>query len=742
MEGIKKGLNFISEILGFKRNNKYVRNYLNDANIKSSIYMGFIIIVIEIWMIVRSHNKYVIPAVNAGADYLDTAFSYTSLYWLFLISSLAVMLFSIYYIVVKIKKGKTKTDFIPSIVAGALIAYSFCVIKEISNFKSWDSTYYKVSNLGVIFLYVCAALLGAAILWHSIYRYKNKQNSMLLSMVVIVLFAAMCLVFGVKVGYSDFFSKFNLGTGLPTPANVAADGTPIYEIKSIICFLTMLIYVACLLIWKPYISIILLTSVFAGFAILLNGDSVNRVFADGERVNYITFLISLSMISISIYQQRIEEAKKDEKLIHDAAYDLLTEVHSVNYLTYTVAELQKSDPKACEDKLYLFINLTNFRAINIQQGFDAGNKFIIQLGRDIEAVFDGDIVSRQADDHFVVFTDVKYYQDKIDMLDAIIQKRVGRLYIQLKIGGYVPKPNDDPMRSIDRARYACNLIGNKYGVNFLMFDEEVRHNLVKHQYIINHLDEAIENDYIQPYYQPVVWSKNRELCGAEALARWIDPVYGFLSPGEFVPILEESRLIHKLDKCIIDKVCRNMRTAIDEGKPVVPVSVNFSRLDFELMHVDEVLNEALTKYNIDKHYIHVEITESALSDDTDFLNKIIGKLKQEGYAIWLDDFGSGYSSLNVLKDFMFDVIKIDMKFLSNFENNDKSRDILDCIIQLANRLGMKTLTEGVETKEEADFLEEIGCGRLQGYLFGKPYKLDDFEAMIKEQKLTVSKTIL
>lgn len=730
MVKVKKGLDFILDFFGFKRNSKSVRDYLNDANIRSSVYMAFIIIVLEIWMIIRQFRKYILPAWSNEATFaklgvtnnLELIFMYTSLYWLFIMCSVAMMIFAINYL----KKKQSKRALITNLIVGGLcVLWTLLLIKES---KPAD----PIGLTTLILVYVSMPFFGLAIIAYTIYRYKYNKNNTALSVICISFFALVCLLFGIKVGYSDFAHAPKLNT----------DGTiNIEKIKMITCFLTMIIFVACLLIWKPYFSIALLTAIFIIFRYLLISYP-DREFLEADEINYYTFLISLVMISISIYHQRVNEAKKDEKLIHDAAYDLLTEVHSLNYLTFNITENQRVNPEACKDKMYLFINLTNFKAINIQKGFDEGNKFIIQLGRDIEAVFEGDIVSRQADDHFVVYTDVKYYQDKINMLDAIIKKRVGSLYIQLKIGGYIPKDNDDPNRCIDRARYACNLISNKYGVNFLMYDDEVRHTLVKNQYIINHLDEAIENDYIQPFYQPVVWSKNRELCGAEALARWIDPVYGFLAPAEFVPILEESRLIHKLDKCIIDKVCRNMRTAIDEGRPVVPVSVNFSRLDFELMNVDEVLNEALTKYNIDRHYIHVEITESALSDDTDFLNKIIGKLKQEGYAIWLDDFGSGYSSLNVLKDFMFDVIKIDMKFLSNFENNDKSRDILDCIIQLANRLGMKTLTEGVETKEEADFLEAIGCGRLQGYLFGKPYKLDDFEAMIKEQKLKVSKTIL
>ena len=185
-----------------------------------------------------------------------------------------------------------------------------------------------------------------------------------------------------------------------------------------------------------------------------------------------------------------------------------------------------------------------------------------------------------------------------------------------------------------------------------------------------------------------------------------------------------------------------MRNAIDKGRTIVPVSINFSRLDFELMDVESTLDELVNKYEIDKKYVHVEITESALINSENFLNTNIKKIKNLGYSVWLDDFGSGYSSLNVLKDFTFDVVKIDMKFLTNFDSNEKTKDILDCIIQLANRLGMNTLTEGVETEAESEFLEKIGCERLQGYLFGKPYSLEDLENKIDNKELIISNKLL
>ena len=725
-EAIKKLWNFIRDLFGFRINSKYVKNYLNDANVKSSIYMSSIIIILEIWMIVRQTKKYIIPALTNSdssiwqvvSNPVHLVFYYVSLYLLFIMCATSMLVFAINHM----KKKQSDKGMTVNIIFGIIcVLWTILLIPE-------NKTGSTVNVVTTIALYCSMPIFGLSIIGYSLYRKKYEKKSTALSVIVISCFALVCLVFGVKVGYSDFAHSPTLNK----------DGTiNIEKIKMITCFLTMVIFVACLLIWKPYISILLLTSVFVGFLYLLKSYP-GRTLIEADEINYNTFLISLTMISIAIYQQRIAEAKKDEELIHDAVYDHSIDVHNIRYFSKKIT----TDVDTLEDKIYLFIDLTNFKIINEQYGFEAGDQFLKNFATDVQEAFKGDLVARQSDDHFVVLTSVSDFQEKIDNLEQDVNKLANGLFINLKVGGYRPLNDDSPERAIDKARYAANMIKKKYGVKYLEYDAELNERFTKRQYIVNHIDEAIEKGYIVPYYQPVVWSKNEQLCGAEALARWVDPIYGFLSPAEFIPVLEETRLIHKLDAGIVEAVCRNMAKARQQKKPIVPVSVNFSRLDFDLMDVEKVLDTNLEKYGIEKEFIHVEVTESALADDTDFLNTVIANLKKKGYAIWLDDFGSGYSSLNVLKDFNFDVIKIDMKFLTNFDTNKKSRDVLDCIIQLANKLGMKTLSEGVETKEEADFLESIGCGRLQGYLFGKPYPLKEFEKKINKGELKVAKKIL
>lgn len=259
-----------------------------------------------------------------------------------------------------------------------------------------------------------------------------------------------------------------------------------------------------------------------------------------------------------------------------------------------------------------------------------------------------------------------------------------------------------------------------------MVDRDIR------DHVIRHLDEAIEKHWLQVYYQPVIRMMTGELCGMEALARWIDPEIGFLSPGSFIPVLEQVRLIHRLDAFVLEEVCRTLRQRLDENLPITPVSFNLSRYDFDMMDVFAFIENTRRKYAVPRDFLHIEITESVLAQDSRVIQQALTHLRQEGYEIWLDDFGSVYSSLNILKDYTVDLIKLDMGFLRSF--TEKSRSIISSVIGMAKDLGIKTLAEGVETQEHADFLAAIGYGRQQGYFYGLPRPLAGTLAHIEEER--------
>ncbi len=265
--------------------------------------------------------------------------------------------------------------------------------------------------------------------------------------------------------------------------------------------------------------------------------------------------------------------------------------------------------------------------------------------------------------------------------------------------------------------------------------KDITNNNEVYEYVVANIDDAISNEWIKVYYQPVVRSLTGQLCGAESLARWIDPDIGFLSPDKFIGALEENQLIHKLDSFVVEKVCSDIHDHLIAGKSAFPVSINFSRLDFIKCDMLKLVEEAVDRYDIPRDYIHIEITESMIAQDEDMMTKVITSFRNRGYEIWMDDFGSGYSSLTLLQDYEFDLLKMDMRFLSTM--TEKSKIILNSTINMAKNIDIKTLSEGVETQEQIDFLTNIGCGKLQGYYFGKPEPYDDMLASIAKKGITI-----
>ena len=254
------------------------------------------------------------------------------------------------------------------------------------------------------------------------------------------------------------------------------------------------------------------------------------------------------------------------------------------------------------------------------------------------------------------------------------------------------------------------------------------------QYIVSHLDEALAKGWICPYFQPIVRTVTNSFSGAEALARWNDPQYGLLMPGTFVPVLEETGLIYKVDCFILKKAAELQRSRIDDGLPVGLISVNLSRQDFEQIDMAAYAKRVLDQYQIRHDLIPLELTESMLVKDKEKMTSIVRELRSDGFSIWMDDFGSGYSSLSFLNDYTLDLIKLDMGFLKSFTNT--SREIMKSSVHMAKNLGIRTLSEGVETAEQVRFLKEIGCDMMQGYYYSEPLSEQDMPEYLRHMDLS------
>ncbi|MBQ8967492.1 MAG: EAL domain-containing protein [Ruminococcus sp.] len=541
------------------------------------------------------------------------------------------------------------------------------------------------------------------------------------------LFSFICIYFGIKVSMNDY-----------------AKG------EQILTFLTMELFVVCLLTWRPVVGFLILTSSYMYFFLQLDIMVAHNTGEQGltlaTQINSFTMWLSTMLFCIANYNKTLSQAVKDERLEKMNSHlsrisveDELTGIHNMVYFRSEAEKLLKYVTTDKENSVFLFFDIENFKSYNEKYGFHEGNQLLINTANLIADTFPNSLVSRFSDDHFVVLTHDEGCIEAVNKLSARITDMQREVSLQLKCGAYKPTEDEtDPSLACDRARFACNSIKKHYETNFASYDKSMEAHFQLKQYIVNSIDNAIANDHIKVFYQPVVSTATGEIVGLEALARWQDPRYGLLPPGAFIEILEEYRQIHKLDICIIDSVCRDYRDATANGRTFVPVSLNFSRLDFELCDIVAELKYRAEKYGVPPAFLDVEITESALTDNQGLLKEAMAKLREAGYSVWLDDFGSGYSSLNVLKDYQFDVLKIDMKFLSGFENNPKTRPIIQNIVNLTKELDIISLTEGVETREQYDFLSSINCGRVQGYLFSKPVPEEELRKLVEEGKLKVS----
>lgn len=403
--------------------------------------------------------------------------------------------------------------------------------------------------------------------------------------------------------------------------------------------------------------------------------------------------------------------------------DQLTGLFNMSFFYSKIQMLLNSQESWRSDISFIHFDIPNFKLYNERHGYKLGDEVLCDFARLIRETFSEGTCARFSDDHFFICTTCErelviprveaIYKEML--LNEDINKKV-----RVKAGIYFL---DDRRAEVglacDHARLACNSIKNRHDVVYCVYDEMLRESLRRQQYVVDHVDEAIEKEYIRVYYQPVIRVQTGEICGYEALVRWNDPTFGLLNPCDFIETLEQFHLIHLIDRYVIRTVCKDYRDLADSGEPVVPVSINISRLDFELCDIFGIVEQMCSEYGVPHSMLDLEITESALNDNVSYIKNQCDRMIRLGYHIWLDDFGSGYSSLNTIAEYDFDVLKLDLEFLKNLKNNPKTRTLMTYIINGAREMGLAPLCEGVETEEQFEFLKTTGCVRAQGFYFGK-----------------------
>jgi diguanylate cyclase (GGDEF)-like protein len=411
-------------------------------------------------------------------------------------------------------------------------------------------------------------------------------------------------------------------------------------------------------------------------------------------------------------------------------YDAVTGLYSFAVFQKRVKECLKS-----HDEKYLMIRLDieNFKMVNNIFGLAAGDLLLSEIGKMLRtASVPGLICCRVEGDVFYAFVKQECGQDLVDMIlqNQFYGGKDKNSPVQIDIGIYGITDTSMPISVMcDRASMALETIKGNHMEQVAIYNENIYQNMVSEQVLCAQLGGAIKDRQIKMYLQPQV-NKNDIVLGAEALVRWEHPTRGLIMPGEFLPLFERNYMIAQIDQYIWEVACMQLKEWERSRRGYHYISVNVSPRDFECMNVYDELMCLVRRYKIDPKRLHVEITETTIMRNPKEQIKMVGKLRTAGFYVEMDDFGSGYSSFSMLKDIKIDAIKLDMRFLSASINAERGKKILNTIISLAKDLDMTVIAEGVEQKEDVDYLKKIKCDILQGYYYARPMKMEDFELMV------------
>ena len=432
----------------------------------------------------------------------------------------------------------------------------------------------------------------------------------------------------------------------------------------------------------------------------------------------------------------LNNALHEQNLLNASRYDYLTGLPNMTSF-FELAETIKTDIQNNGGRAsLLYIDFSGMKFFNTKYGFAEGDRMLQKFAGILADSFSAQNCCRIGSDHFAAITEETGLEEK---LNAIF-RAFGELYdgktppVHVGIFPYASE-NVTVSTACDRAKYACGMLRGTFHSCFSYFSAELRDDTELRQYILENFDTAMREKWIRIYLQPIIRIVNGRVCDVEALARWNDPEKGLLPPSAFIPTLEETGLIYKLDLFMVDQVIESIQVQNREDFDVIPHSINLSRSDFDACDIVEEIRRRVDDAGIRRDRITIEITESVIGSDFEFMKSQIDRFRTLGFPVWMDDFGSGYSSLDVLQNIRFDLIKFDMSFMRRLDESDEAKVILTELMRMATGLGVDTVCEGVETESQVRFLKQIGCSKLQGYYFSKPLPFETILEMHRNKIL-------
>ncbi|WP_420908105.1 putative bifunctional diguanylate cyclase/phosphodiesterase [Dysosmobacter acutus] len=422
-------------------------------------------------------------------------------------------------------------------------------------------------------------------------------------------------------------------------------------------------------------------------------------------------------------------------LVNEFQYDRLTGLYSKAFFCRQVKELLLQNP----DRKYDIIcsDIVNFKLVNDIFGASAGDRLLKTIGQNyMDNTRDRGICGHFLADRFacIIEHNWEYTEDMFQEACARINAQSQTRNIVMKWGVYRVEDRDVPVEQMcDRAILAARSIKGQYKKYFAYYDDVLRSKLLQEQKIVDSMESALADGEFEIYLQPKYRIRDRRMVGAEALVRWNHPEWGLQSPAVFIPLFERNGFITRLDQSVWDQACAVLQDWKKQGLPDLPISVNVSRADIYHMDLTDTLSGLMRRYGLNPSSLHLEITESAYTENPQQIIDTVSHLRELGYIVEMDDFGSGYSSLHMLCKMPVDILKLDMKFIQSEPATLVNQEIMRFIINLAHLMSLDVVAEGVETAEQLDRLREIGCEYVQGYYLAKPMPVKEFEQLIKKE---------
>lgn len=423
---------------------------------------------------------------------------------------------------------------------------------------------------------------------------------------------------------------------------------------------------------------------------------------------------------------------ENASLINRLGRDRLTDFYNKEAFFEEVSKVLKKDEK--KDYAILAMNITKFKIINDMFGMEEGDK-LLRHTADVmrEKIIGEDVIFSRfvADEFYIMVEKREDFSIILKEIENEIKEYNKNINILISFGIYKLEARDIEINvACDRAKIAADTIKDKYDVLYSFYDEKIVNKVLEEYKLSSSMKASLKNKDFKVFLQPKCDLVTRKTIGAEALIRWIHPEFGFITPDKFIPLFERNGFITNVDMFVLECVCKKIRKWLDEGVTPVKISVNLSRVDICNPLLGEMILGIINSYNINPKYISFEITETAYTENSTQLITAVTELKKLGFTIEMDDFGSGYSSLNMLDELPLDILKLDMKFLENRMETKSRQNIISFVSDLAKLLKLSFVAEGIEKEEQLILLRDMGCEYGQGYYFSRPVPQEEFDVLL------------